>query len=231
MPDAISLATPSAIVIRAAIAAALAALAAAGCASGPRPCVAASHCDAHHECLANRCVPRGSDPVDQTTRRVVVEPRALAVVNGGLAPTSPPAVVTFGGAAGRTTLLLAFEPAWRGAKRVESAFLLLEPAAGTVPASTDVDVTAFRVRERWDAERLDARHLPQLSLPRARGIARTSPPLPLRIDVTELIAYLHQHPHADRGLALRAAGGSGHGASYSTGAGSGRPPRLELYLR
>ena len=52
----------------------------------------------------------------------------------------------------------------------------------------------------------------------------------LRIDVTEIVRYLAAHPESDRGIALVASSGDGYGASFSTGAGGGRAPRLEVYL-
>src|SRR6185503_13124100 len=57
--------------------ASLACLLALGCTRQGAPC-AAPTCGAGYECLANRCVVVGSDPVPGTTERVVLEPAAFA---------------------------------------------------------------------------------------------------------------------------------------------------------
>ena len=50
------------------------------CAAGPRPCRSPSACAEGSECLANRCLPLGAEPVAPETRRVVLDPVAMAVV-------------------------------------------------------------------------------------------------------------------------------------------------------
>ena len=54
--------------------------------------------------------------------------------------------------------------------------------------------------------------------------------MPLRIDVTEIVRYLKQHPRGDYGIALKAGSGSDLGVSYSTGSSGGVAPKLELYF-
>src|SRR5690242_3433873 len=99
------------------------------CARGPEPCASASSCPTNTECLANRCVPAGSDPVALDTRRIVLSPSAIAVVTARDARADDLApAVTFGGrAGGASALYLRFQPLWREARRVDSAFLVLEP--------------------------------------------------------------------------------------------------------
>jgi hypothetical protein len=55
--------------------------------------------------------------------------------------------------------------------------------------------------------------------------------MPLRVDVTEIAAYLAEHAESDHGIAVRAGGGSDVGASFATGASGETAPRLELYVR
>jgi hypothetical protein len=126
-------------------------------------------------------------------------------------------------------MYLRFEPVWRGASSIDSAFILLEPATGASPGP-DVTVSAWRVRERWSQGGVPWLEQPELAPPSANGIARSAPPSVLRIDVTEIVRYLKAHPESDRGMALVAGAGDGYGASFTTGAGRGRAPRLEVYL-
>jgi hypothetical protein len=190
-------------------------------------------CSADMECLANRCVPLGSDPVQPSTRRIVAAPSAIAVVSSrGTGGETLPAAVTFGGAAeGAAALYLRFAPVWHGAGAIQNAFVLLEPLPGTQIAPDDVEVEAWRVAGAWDPLRLAWLAQPRLAPPRARGIARASPPAPLRIEVTEIVRYWQKHARSERGLAIKSAAGDAFGASFATGAGGGAAPRLELYAR
>jgi hypothetical protein len=62
-------------------------------------------------------------------------------------------------------------------------------------------------------------------------LARTDPPQSLRIDVTQLVRYLRDHPPDDHGMVLKADGNARRGAAFATGATVGRMPMLELYFR
>ncbi|MBK7581505.1 MAG: hypothetical protein IPI67_15010 [Myxococcales bacterium] len=201
------------------------------CSRGPEPCASAGTCPEGQECLANRCVVAGGAPVSEDSQRLVLEPDALAVVGAGEPQAAPVAVTFGGGASGKVTLYLKFPRAWREAKRIEAAFLLLEPMPASFGSTEDVTVEVWRVREPWSADTLAPAHLPELAPPSSQGIARSSPPSPLRVDVTALVTYLAKHPHSDFGFALRASPGAGAGASYATGSSGGRSPRLELYVR
>lgn len=188
-------------------------------------------CPEGQECLANRCVPAGGEPVPSDSQRLVAEPEALAVI--GRAESRPdelPSVVTFGGT-DSSTLLLAFPPIWRGARRIEAAFLLLEPMPGTFGSGADVPVHVWRVRGRWKPETLKPNQLPDFVPPASRGLARSSVDSPLRIDVTDLVTYLATHPSADHGIAVRAGTSDGAGVSFATGSSGGKSPRLEVYAR
>lgn len=203
------------------------------CSRGPEPCVSAGTCPEGQECLANRCVVAGGDPVPADSQRLVLEPIEMAVVEGrAREPGELPAAITFGSSASTTaTLYLRFPHVWRDRPRVEAAFVILEPMAATFGSSDDVDVGAWRVGERWESAALALAKQPALLPPRGRGIARSAPPSPLRIDVTALVRYLAKNPANDHGIALRASPGDSAGASFATGTSGGRSPRLEIYVR
>lgn len=201
------------------------------CHRGPTPCVSASVCGDGLECLANRCVPSGGEPVSPKAIRAVLEPTRLAVVSAQIEPGALPTVVTFGShARGATRLLLEFRDSLQ-LREVEAAFLLLDPASGVARGNEDVTVEAFRLADAWDDAALSWVRAPRRLLPSATGIARPSPPTPLRIDVTNIVRYLAAHPEAHRGLLLSAGAGAGAGVSFSTGIAGGQGPRLELYGR
>lgn len=202
------------------------------CAPGPQPCMGVGECPEGSECLANRCTLLGADPVASDTRRLVLTPRKMAVIGASEQQSSelPPAV-TFGSAAGGAALYLDFEPGWRGARGIESAFLVLDPLPGTPRGPEDVRVHAWRVGAAWRSDELSWLGQPTLLPPNATGIARGAPPMPLRVDVTEIVVYLAEHTTSNHGIAVRASGGSDVGASFATGASGGSAPQLELYVR
>jgi hypothetical protein len=208
-------------------------LAGIACARGPIPCNTPGTCPEGQECLANRCSPLGGEPVAADTTRLVVRPSAMALVSSAAhreGDALPTAVALGSRVEGAIALYLRFEPVWRGKPPVASAFMLLEPMAGTQPGLGEVPVSIWRVQEDWEGEQLTWLRQPRVGPPEARGLARSSPPTTLRIEVTELVHYLQQHPYGDHGLALKAPGDRPHGASYATGAGGGVGPRLELYF-
>jgi hypothetical protein len=209
------------------------AICALACAASPTPCMGVGTCPEGSECLANRCTVLGADPVAADTRRMVVTPASMAVVSAtspGPSSELPPAI-TFGGSAGAAALYLDFPAEWLRARHIEAAFLILDPMPGTPRASKDVRVRAWRVAGDWDRSELTWLAQPQLAPPSAAGIARTAPPMPLRVDVTSIVRYLAEHRRDDHGIALKAGGGSAVGASFATGASGGNAPRLELYVR
>jgi len=204
------------------------------CAPGPTPCITPGTCPAGYECLANRCVPLGGEPVPENSERRVLRPSAMALVSARdhRAADELPAAITFGSrTVGSVALYLRFDPMPDAAPRLDTALLLLEPMAGTRPSAEEVLVEVWRVQDEWHTGSLHWVSQPRLALPRSRGLARSSPPSTLRIDVTDIVRYQTEHPRGNHGLALKADGDGPHGASFATGSGDGRGPRLELYLR
>jgi hypothetical protein len=204
------------------------------CAPSPTPCTTPGVCGSGEECLANRCVPLGSEPVAPGSRRLLFRPHAIAVVSArGPAQTDPlPNAVTFGGEKeGASALFLEFELRAHAIKSVDSAFLVLEPLPMSAPEPEQVEVDAWRIAEPWDRGSVTWLAQPSLAPPRARGVAQSSPLGVLRIDVSAIIRFWLRQPRQNRGLALKAPGGDGHGLSFATGASDGNAPRLELYVR
>lgn len=204
------------------------------CSRSPEPCTTPLVCRTGYECLANRCVLLGSEPVGFDTRRFVVSPAEIAVTSsrGEALQGELPGSIVFGSdTAGACALYLRFEPVWQRAREVDSAFVLLEPMPGTRASREDVPVRAFRVQESWDAEDISWLSQPRVGLPSSSAIARASPPSTLRIDVTPIVRYAKTRARIDHGLVLKAQSSTSHGASFSTGATIGQTPRLELYVR
>jgi hypothetical protein len=138
--------------------------------------------------------------------------------------------ITFGSRAlGASTLFLRFDPIWNGLRRIDAAFVVLDPLDGAQGTLADVPVDAWRVLEEWYPAELEWTRKPDLGHPHARGVAESSPPAALRIDVTEWVRYVKAHPRTDHGLALAAPAGPGPGSSFSTGLGTGAAPALEVY--
>jgi hypothetical protein len=200
----------------------------AGCGTTPQPCLGATGCPASTECLAARCVDEGSAPVDPSTERVLLNPSGIAVAASS-APDAIGASVTFGNASSApVALYLRFEQTWR-AGPVDSAFLILEPSAGTV-GGLDLEVEVGRADRSWTGPGFSWSERPGISPPFSRAVARSSPRMPVRIDVTELLRFFADHPAQDFGLVLRARSAGGAGVTLSTGVGGGPPPRLDVYL-
>jgi hypothetical protein len=196
------------------------------CAYPLTPC-AAQACETGYECLANRCVAGGVDPVPPGASRVVFEPVAFAVA-GNRSANAASATLGKGGA-GASTLYLRFPNAWKRYGVVTAAFLLLSPSGGTEPGAEDVPLEVSPVGNSWSVERVSEGLLPSLATPHAAGLARGSPRMLVRVDVTRVAQTLASTPWDD-GVAITAASTRGPGVSLATGGGAGDAPRLELYL-
>lgn len=208
-------------------------LVAVACHNSPKPCVAHDACDAGQECIANLCVVEGSDPVPPRSTRYVLSPSASGIVSSQhpSAATGLPALASLGSrATGPVAWYLDFTPSWPETSRIDQAFLVLSPPPGAPYPSSDVDLETWRVSEPWRIQELAWSNQPARDPPHAEGIASASPPRPARIDVTHIVRYWQHHPYDRHGLAIEARSGSGHGVSFETGAGGGRPPQLEVYV-
>ncbi len=196
------------------------------CASGPRPCVSPSGCGTGYECLANTCVRAGGEPVSSRSERVALEPARWQVLTPTSEADDAPPAVHFGGT-GDDVYLLDFDlPALR-AQAVRRAFLVLTPLPDAAQGSSDASVSAWRIVEAWDSG-IDYVHQPQGDRPSAAGIARA--PLPLRIDVTQLVRRWLANQTTTHGILLKSSSGAGQPQVYATGLGAGRAPVLEVYF-
>jgi hypothetical protein len=221
----------------------------AACSPGVTPC-ATPVCTAGYECLANRCVPRGADPVPPGTERLVLEPVAVAVAeprggpgirgvrqgphgNRRMNRAANAATATLGsGSAEASTLYLRFPNSWKRNGVVAAAFLVLSPSGGTEPGSEDVPILVSAIGDSWSMAGIGEGRLPFLTPPRAAGLARGSPRTLVRVDVTRVVRALSNTPWDD-GIAVTAASSVNAwspGVTLSTGGGAGETPRLELYL-
>ena len=202
------------------------------CSPQPRPCVSPTDCPQAAECLANSCAPIGADPVNAISLRVVLRPIEAAVVaEAGDENTLASAVVFGSRSVGASALYLRFRPPPIGPGNLERAFLVLEPMPGAQPTTADVSLAVWRIAGSWTATDLTWMNQPPATHPGTVAIARTGPPQMLRVDVTELVRHFRSHPRENRGVVLKADGGTAFGAAYCTGLGVGTPPALELYYR
>ena len=203
---------------------ALGALAIIGCSPNGVPC-SAPNCAAGYECLANTCTPLGADPVPKDTTRIVVEPVSVAAV--GIRKAGGGAVA-FGNRSG-AALYLRFDTSWRTEGSVARAFLLLEPSPSTERAPDDLPLDVWTIQSPWTPMRIADGNRPNLGLPRARGLIRSSPPATARIDVTGLALAMGEG-RIHEGIAVLGAASGDAEISVQIGSAGGAP-RLELYLR
>ena len=194
-------------------------LAITACTARPAPC-AAPTCGAGLECLANRCVQGGSEPVPGSTQRIVLTPVACTTARGEALSGS----VTLGDERAPDTRLYVRFGAFEPGGEVLAAFLLIEPASDRPRSLDDVPL------EVWSLEGGVRGEEPALVAPHADGLARSAPPTIVRIDVTELARRLSRARH-DAGLAVLSPSARGRGIALSTGAARTQPPRLEIYVR
>jgi hypothetical protein len=200
-----------------------------GCAASPRPCLSPSACPEGNECLANRCLPLGAEPVATDSRRIVLDPVAMAVVRAGARQQSAlPPTVTFGGPASQDEqLLVAFPDRW-GPVEIDTAFLLLEPALDAEPSASDIEIGVAIAAGEWRSG--TGGGVPASHGPKANGLGRTRPPAALRVDVTALVREMARQPRSAHGFLVRAERPGPRGAVYSTGV-DGPAPHLDVYFR
>lgn len=199
------------------------------CAPGPQPCASAGVCADGFECLANRCVPLGADPVAPGSERVLLEPEQVSVLDEG--KTRSPGHFVLGGAVhGEAHVFISFPLAAVQTRSLADAFLLLEPVADPVSAGP-IRLEVWRIASSWTGNTIGPMNQPRLAPPRAEGIAHAGARSTVRVDVTELVHFALNNPASAHGLAIVADAGEGTGASFSTGTTTGPAPRLEVYVR
>jgi hypothetical protein len=184
--------------------------------------------------LGIACAERGAQifSVPERSARSVMAASELSVLYQARVITGVPGAVTFGELDGRSALYLKFSDAWRRAGVPLRGFLTLEPRAGETPNAEPVTLEVWRVHGAWRADTLRAwSDKPELALPYSRAHSSSSKGAPLRIEITDLLRFMAEHPALDYGMAVIARGGGGHGASFATGMSEGAGPRLDVYTR
>jgi hypothetical protein len=158
----------------------------------------------------------------------VLAPIALAVASDAATPDLA-ASVRFGSAgSGPVALYVRFDSK-AYSEDTESAFLLLDPESHSTP-SEDIELEVGRARRAWQGSDFSWAGQPGFTSPVARGVARTHPALPIRIDVTELVRFIAAHPPAAFGFVVRAREKRPFGVSVATGMYGGSAPRLDIYV-
>jgi hypothetical protein len=201
---------------------ALAALTSA-CVSNPTPCAAANACADGLECLANRCVPTGGQPVPDNAQRQLLHLEQLAVWSKDHPTDGLPPAVVLGDANTENQLMLRFA-APPPELLIQSAFLLLYPSVQAPPAGQPLQFAVRLLSAPWAAHGAP-QHSGRIA---AAGTAQPRAPFPLRIDVTEIAQQMQRWPGRNYGLLIAAEGSATPGASYQTGS-MGGTPQLEIY--
>lgn len=194
----------------------------------PGLCRSQSDCDKSEACLVSRCRPRAEPVVAAETRRVVLEPRQVALLSSKAEGRVDDASVGFGRTAGGDqVLLLDFDTTLGPEAEIEGAFLLLEPSEKAPSPLGAVPIQVAAIREVWEREQVSWGRQPSMALPETVADATPHVPNGLRIEVTRLLkSTTPQH-----GIAVLASPSDPVGAFYATGLGADLPPRLELYLK
>lgn len=203
--------------------------ASAACGSAtPVPCSAGGACGEGQACIVGRCRPNEAELAPLGSKRVVLAPTELAVLEPGGEPA--PEAITPLGSFGRehVLLLLRFDPPAAASGKLAAAFLVFDRDGAAPPESTSIELELARVLDPWSTDRVSWASRPRVGSAKARFTAPAASDAPLRVEVTEL---LDGRPSRDHGFALRAVTSGPSGARVVTGPARGDTPRLELYFQ
>ena len=209
--------------------AAWAALWVAGC-SATAPCTP-SACGDGSRCVLGACQPASRVPVGDRSRRLVLFPKDVAAVAEHLRGGAFATLAMGARGSGDAMVFLAFDHGLGRADDVEAAYLVVDPADGSVAASDWVLVEARDVPAGFDGARVDWARRPPMGRPSTTARTRGVPGAPLRVDVTDLVRSWIHRGRRDGNVALVSRARVDVGATFSTGLGAGAAPRLEVYLR
>lgn len=193
---------------------------------GPPPCSARSPCGGDDRCVQGRCRPKGTEPIAADADRLTFEP----VDAVWLEAAEEDGRAYLGARDGAATALLRFALRLPAEGRVQRALLVVEPARGCELRPGEVVISLASIRAPWRPTEISAAQLPPLGGFGRVATVPVTPPIPLRLDVTELVAEWRAHPARYHGLALRGRGTSPTGLCLATGAGADRGPRIDVYL-
>lgn len=203
-----------------------------GCAASNQACGGTASCASGKLCVTGRCRDAKSVPAAQSAQRVVLEPIALAVVSSKDAENQERADIPFGKSAlGELVLLLQFPAPFTDTTNILSAYLVMDPAPGTIAGPAPVELRVARILAPWSRQDVDWARLPSLSSVESTFQASIWAGRTLRLDVTEQVRRWREHRRDDHGLAVLAAPQNEVGATYSLGLVGGNGPRLDVYLR
>ena len=203
-----------------------------GCASQSRMCATSAACGKGKLCVAGLCRPAKQTPTRQSAQRVVLEPLSVAVVSSEEREEGQPATVPFGKQSlGELVLLLQFPAPFSDSTQILSAYVVMEPAPGSVAGPAPVELRLARILQPWTPKDASWASLPRLSSVESTFLASTWGHRPLRLDVTQQVRKWREHRRDDHGLAVLAAPQNAVGATYSLGLAGGNGPRLDVYLR
>ncbi len=202
-----------------------------------RTCTTSTSCSEGEACVTGKCASNAAPgPVSALSRRIVVEPEALAMVlsdDDDLASARPP-VAPLGATVGpRARILMKLpKPTWAGS--VQRAWLVLDRVEGASAGPSDVELRVERIVEPWSVK--GEAGITWASPPRSESIdgaiARVAArgTAPIRIDVTTYVNELGKKGNKTWGLRVEGKG-DGFGVPIATGFGKGVPPRLEVFVQ
>jgi len=216
----------------------LAAVVVLGCSStpGPRTCRTNATCNEGEACVTGTCASNAAPaPVSAMSRRIVVEPEAIAMVlsdDEGSDSARPP-VAPLGATIGpRARILMKLpKPTW--GQGVQRAWLVLERVDGASASTAEVELRVEKIVEPWSVK--GGAGVSWASPPKsekiAGAVARVAPrgTAPIRIDVTSYVNELGKKGASTWGLRVEGSG-EGFGVPIATGFGKGAAPRLEVYV-
>lgn len=226
-----------------------------GCVPRATMCVATSECAAKASCVAGRCQPTGATLAIQVSRRLLLDPAAVAYLRPGgarVAGALLPPVFTLGRRdLGDAKLLLRFDVPLPPDAKVMEAYVLFLRAEGVDCDPSPIVLHAARIVEPWDASGISWASQPRVEETRSPAtiVFPTSQTF-VRVDVKDLVVRWMAHDVHDQGVAILADRPSATGVALAAGATSlpygegetwtsgGDPPgpmaaspKLELYVR
>lgn len=197
-------------------------------------CREAGSCEAGKSCIMGLCRPPDAPLTPVDAQRVVLAPSEIAVVSalssGGGGDELPDTFALGRSSDGTVILLMRFAPSWNESAEVLRAMLVLDTIEGP-PALLPATIEAARISGPWLAATASWGRTPKLDVPFAAGSVVPRPPIPVRVDVTQLVRDLARKKQDDQGIALLAHGDDVNGTAIALGVSRGGGPRLEVYLR
>jgi hypothetical protein len=199
-----------------------------GCVTPARMCSLPSECGAQAACVAGRCQRTTGMPAIQQTRRLVVDPVAVAYLRSidspreGALPTS----FTLGrDADGEARLYLRFDVPIAKEATVVEAYLLLERADVADADPGPIALHAARVVDPWDPRTISWARQPRIEETRSPVTTVTSSGrVRVRVDVRDLVLRWRSHDRKDQGLVVVADAKTGTGIAFSFATGGASSP-------